>query len=118
MAFACYKEAAVSTARTPHSPFLSKKIKTSGSWLTRIRAATVAGKITNGDLTGTYAINGGCANGDRGNVAGFKTPAFSGRRSSGFEMQRNYTAMIMLLTFPKCLVSIFRKGLPNTFLKK
>ena len=39
------------------------------------------------------------------------------RHSANLTVQGNYTAMIMLLTFPKCLVSIFRKGLPNTFLR-
>ncbi|MGA9988245.1 MAG: hypothetical protein WBP69_10720 [Terriglobales bacterium] len=44
---------------------------------------TFAGNITNkanfaDTLTGTYAINGGCANGDQGNVTGYSMGAFNG----------------------------------------
>jgi len=44
---------------------------------------TFAGNITikanfPGTLTGTYAINGGCANGDQGNVTGYGMGAFNG----------------------------------------
>lgn len=38
---------------------------------------TLTGGITNNALTGTYAING-CANGDQGNVTGFKVPDING----------------------------------------
>jgi hypothetical protein len=40
---------------------------------------TLAGKITNNTVAGTYAINGGCANADQGSVTGFKIRAISGR---------------------------------------
>jgi hypothetical protein len=44
---------------------------------------TFAGSITikanfPDTLTGTYAINGGCANGDQGNVTGYSVDAFNG----------------------------------------
>ena len=39
---------------------------------------TFTGSITNNALTGTYAINGSCANGDHGSVTGFKVLPFSG----------------------------------------
>lgn len=39
----------------------------------------LTGSITNGLLTGTYTISGGCANDDQGSLNGFKIPAISGR---------------------------------------
>ena len=38
------------------------------------QVTTFTGSITNDTLTGTYTINGGCANGDQGSVAGIKIP--------------------------------------------
>ena len=40
---------------------------------------TFTGIATNNALTGTYAINGGCASGDQGSLNGFTIPAISGR---------------------------------------
>jgi len=39
---------------------------------------TLTGGITNNALTGTYAIKGGCADGDQGNVTGLKVPNING----------------------------------------
>ena len=39
---------------------------------------TLTGGINTNVLSGTYAINGGCANGDQGNVTGFKVPDING----------------------------------------
>ena len=35
---------------------------------------TFTGTITDNAFTGTYSINGGCANGDQGKVTGVKVP--------------------------------------------
>jgi hypothetical protein len=51
---------------------------------------TFRASIANNALTGAYAVNGGCANGDQGNVAGFKVPAFSGTWRSGFEINEEH----------------------------
>jgi hypothetical protein len=40
---------------------------------------TLTGSVTDTTLAGTYAIHGGCANGDQGNVGGFRVPPISGR---------------------------------------
>ena len=58
-----------------------------------LTSTTVAGQvvsltasISNNELSGTYAIHGGCADGDQGSASGFKIPSFSGRWRSGFEI--------------------------------
>jgi hypothetical protein len=43
------------------------------------QAITLSGRVTDTTLAGTYAINGGCANGNQGNVDGFRVPAIDGR---------------------------------------
>ena len=39
---------------------------------------TLTGRITNNTVDGTYAIDGGCANGDQGSLNGIKIPALTG----------------------------------------
>lgn len=48
------------------------------------QVTTFTGSITDNALTGTYTINGGCANGDQGNVTGIKIPLIAGHLSGTF----------------------------------
>jgi len=48
------------------------------------QVTTLTGTITNNALTGTHTINGGCANGDHGNVTGSKIPLITGLLSGTF----------------------------------
>lgn len=43
----------------------------------RGQVMTFSGAITNNTFTGTYSINGGCADGEQGNVAGIIVPSIT-----------------------------------------
>ena len=45
---------------------------------------TLGGDITDTAFTGTFTINGGCANGDQGNVTGAKIPSITSQLSGTF----------------------------------
>ena len=48
------------------------------------QVTTFTGSITDSALTGTYTINGGCANGDQGTVTGIKIPFIANTLSGTF----------------------------------
>jgi hypothetical protein len=56
------------------------------------------GRITDNTLAGTYATNGGCANGDQGSVGGFKLPVLDGRWTVKFDSrsEERWTGVAML----------------------
>jgi len=45
---------------------------------------TIEGQLTSSAVTGSYSISGGCADGDRGALTGFKVPSFSGNWAGTF----------------------------------
>ncbi len=51
------------------------------------QVTTLTGSITENAFTGTYAISGGCADGDHGNVTGIKLPSFTGTWSGTFRTE-------------------------------
>lgn len=55
------------------------------------QVATLTGTISESAFTGTYTINGGCASGDRGNVAGVKVPPITGTLSGTFTTSEKST---------------------------
>jgi hypothetical protein len=59
---------------------------------------TLTGSVTKGVLTGTYAIDGGCANGDQGNVSGFRVTPFSGTWRSLFSINDEHYPGITTVT--------------------
>lgn len=48
------------------------------------QVTTFTGSITDNAFTGTYTINGGCANGDQGNVTGINVPPITGKLNGTF----------------------------------
>lgn len=51
------------------------------------------GSIANNALTGTYSINGGCANGDQGNLTGFKVPGIGGTWRIIFDVNEQHAGL-------------------------
>src|ERR1700756_3534314 len=48
------------------------------------QVATLTGSVTDTTFTGTYTINGGCADGDHGSVTGIKVPSVTGHLAGSF----------------------------------
>lgn len=55
------------------------------------QVATLTGTISDGAFTGTYAINGGCAGADQGNVTGVKVPPIMGTLNGTFTTSERST---------------------------
>jgi hypothetical protein len=48
------------------------------------QTVTIQGQLTASNVMGSYSISGGCADGDRGALTGFKVPSFSGNWAGTF----------------------------------
>jgi hypothetical protein len=59
---------------------------------------TLAGRIANDALTGAYTITGGCANGDQGNVTGFKVPDINGTWKAIYDINGAHSIGVATMT--------------------